>query len=72
MVPGSTLLFTTDGVTEARDRTGAFYNRVERLIGRRFASPGELVDTLLRDVARHAEGKRQDGIAVFAVTLIER
>ncbi|MDF3290347.1 PP2C family protein-serine/threonine phosphatase [Streptomyces silvisoli] len=72
MVPGSTLLFMTDGVTEARDRTGAFYDPVERLTGVRFASPDELVDTLLRDVARHAEGRRQDDIAVLAVSRSER
>ncbi|MEU1626534.1 PP2C family protein-serine/threonine phosphatase [Streptomyces sp. NPDC020096] len=67
--PGSTLLFMTDGVTEARDRAGVFYDPVARLTGVRFASPDELVDFLLRDVARHAEGKRQDDIAVLAVTL---
>jgi serine phosphatase RsbU (regulator of sigma subunit) len=72
MAPGSTLLFMTDGITEARDRNGDFYDPVERLTGVRFGSPDELVDTLLRDVARHAEGKRQDDIAVLAVSLAEQ
>ncbi|GAA1888116.1 PP2C family protein-serine/threonine phosphatase [Streptantibioticus ferralitis] len=67
--PGNTLLFITDGVTEARDRAGVFYDPVARLTGLRFESPDELVDTLLRDVARHVDGKRQDDIAVLAVTL---
>ncbi|MFC5150022.1 PP2C family protein-serine/threonine phosphatase [Streptomyces aureoversilis] len=68
---GSTLLFMTDGVTEARDRSGEFYDPLTRLSGVGFASPDDLVETLLRDVNRHTGRRRsrQDDTAVLAVTL---
>ncbi|GAA4986305.1 PP2C family protein-serine/threonine phosphatase [Kitasatospora paranensis] len=67
--PGDTLLLITDGVTEARDGAGEFYDPAVRLapLGP-FDGPGELVDALVRDVARWTGGPRDDDMAVLAVT----
>ena len=51
MPPGATLLLVTDGVTEARDAGGVFYDpRASALAGRRFDEPHSLVDALTTDV----------------------
>ncbi|WP_079038161.1 PP2C family protein-serine/threonine phosphatase [Streptomyces sp. NBRC 110028] len=63
----ATLLLFTDGVTEARDRHGAFYVPEERLRGRRFPGPGGLLDALVEDVVRHAGGEASDDMALLAV-----
>ncbi|MFF3249673.1 PP2C family protein-serine/threonine phosphatase [Actinacidiphila glaucinigra] len=65
--PGSTLLMHTDGVTEARDADGAFYDPVTRLDGVPFAGPAELLDALLDDVHAHTGGPRSDDMALLAV-----
>ncbi|WP_445515628.1 PP2C family protein-serine/threonine phosphatase [Streptomyces sp. NEAU-174] len=64
---GETLLLFTDGVTEARDRHGEFYDPEERLRGRRFAGPQELLDVLVADVERHTGGGTSDDMALLAV-----
>ncbi|MFT2019571.1 PP2C family protein-serine/threonine phosphatase [Streptomyces sp. 796.1] len=64
---GATLLMLTDGVTEARDETGRFYEPTQRLGGRRFASPDGLLDTLIADVTRHTHGQRVDDMALLAL-----
>ncbi len=67
--PGASLLLVTDGVTEARDRHGTFYDPVSS--GRmrmRFSHPGALVDALTKDVGRWTEGEREDDMAILAVT----
>ncbi|MGY0059653.1 PP2C family protein-serine/threonine phosphatase [Streptomyces sp. LZ34] len=53
---GVTLLLFTDGVSEARDAQGTFYDPAARLRGRRFAGPAELLDALVADVERHTGG----------------
>nr|WP_186318991.1 PP2C family protein-serine/threonine phosphatase [Streptomyces sp. SAJ15] len=63
----ATLLLFTDGVTEARDRHGEFYEPAERLRGHTFAGPDALLDALIADVARHARGRAADDMAVLAV-----
>lgn len=66
---GSTLLLVTDGVTEARGRTGTFYDPVRRLAGRGpFRQPEEAVEVLVRDVERWAGGPRDDDMAILAIT----
>ncbi|MFJ5104339.1 PP2C family protein-serine/threonine phosphatase [Streptomyces sp. NPDC088554] len=74
--PGSTLLCYTDGITEARDRAGTFYDpvrRLPRLLQHRAAdqgrapSPGQILDTLIRDVRRHSRGTPQDDQALLAL-----
>ncbi|MFD8704791.1 PP2C family protein-serine/threonine phosphatase [Kitasatospora sp. NPDC059648] len=67
--PGCTLLLVTDGVTEARDAAGEFYDPVQGLapLGP-FAGAREAVDALVADVARWTGGPRDDDMAVLAVT----
>ncbi|MEV0008210.1 PP2C family protein-serine/threonine phosphatase [Streptomyces sp. NPDC047973] len=72
---GSTLLCYTDGVTESRDAAGRFYDPVGRLphlLGRRLASgarltPGQILDLLIQDVARHSGGRPHDDQAMLAL-----
>ncbi|RLU83656.1 hypothetical protein CTZ27_28640 [Streptomyces griseocarneus] len=66
--PGATLLLHTDGLTEAKDRTGAFYDPVAALAGRRFPGPDELLDALLADVGHHTGGRITDDMALLAIT----
>lgn len=64
---GATLLVFTDGVTEARDTHGRFYDPAARLIGRRFSAPQALLDALLDDLARHTGGRATDDLALLAL-----
>ncbi|MFD4985313.1 PP2C family protein-serine/threonine phosphatase [Streptomyces sp. NPDC058374] len=66
--PGASLLLTTDGVTEARDRHGVFHDPATGLAGRSFAEPQELVDTLVAEVTAWTGGRLHDDMAVLAVT----
>ncbi|MEU1779707.1 PP2C family protein-serine/threonine phosphatase [Streptomyces abikoensis] len=68
---GSTLLLFTDGVTEARDATGTFYDPRPRLRGKQFRSPDALLDSLTADVARHAGGRTDDDMALLAIRRID-
>ncbi|MEU2827071.1 PP2C family protein-serine/threonine phosphatase [Streptomyces lavendulae] len=65
--PGSTLLLYTDGVTEARDAAGVFYDPAARLRGRVFPGPGEVLGALSSDVRRHTGGGTTDDMALLAV-----
>ncbi|MFJ3933403.1 PP2C family protein-serine/threonine phosphatase [Streptomyces sp. NPDC090029] len=64
---GSTLLLYTDGLSEARDGRGVFYDPVERLSGRIFAEPDDLLDALVADVRRYTGGGSSDDMALLAV-----
>ncbi|MGW0812750.1 PP2C family protein-serine/threonine phosphatase [Streptomyces viridiviolaceus] len=64
---GSTLLLYTDGLSEARDARGEFYEPRTRLAGRVFRHPVELLDTLAEDVRRHSGGGMADDMALLAV-----
>ncbi|MET9292732.1 PP2C family protein-serine/threonine phosphatase [Streptomyces sp. NPDC003077] len=64
---GSTLLLFTDGVTEARNEKGEFYEPETRLRGRCSPDPEVLLETLVADVARHAGGGPADDMALLAV-----
>ncbi|MGW4182970.1 PP2C family protein-serine/threonine phosphatase [Streptomyces albidoflavus] len=66
--PGASLLLTTDGVTEARDRHGVFYDPVRGLAGHSFDGPQELVDTVVREVTAWSGGRLHDDMAVLALT----
>ncbi|MFE6720608.1 PP2C family protein-serine/threonine phosphatase [Streptomyces albidoflavus] len=66
--PGASLLLTTDGVTEARDRRGVFYDPVTGLAGCSFDEPEELVDTVVREVTAWSGGRLHDDMAVLALT----
>ncbi|WP_078871642.1 PP2C family protein-serine/threonine phosphatase [Streptomyces caatingaensis] len=69
--PGTTLLLFTDGVTEARDAAGVFYDPRERLTGLQSRSPDGLLDFLAADVARHAGGHTDDDMALLAVHRVD-
>ncbi|MGW2408347.1 PP2C family protein-serine/threonine phosphatase [Streptomyces sp. NPDC001739] len=64
---GSLLVFFTDGVTEARDLRGRFYDPADKLRGRRFPGPGSLLDALIEDVTRHTGGAPADDMALLAL-----
>ncbi|ADI08868.1 putative integral membrane protein [Streptomyces bingchenggensis BCW-1] len=64
---GVTLLLFTDGVSEARDAQGTFYDPAVQLRGRRFAGPVELLDALVADVERHTGGGTADDMALLAL-----
>ncbi|TSB17563.1 PP2C family protein-serine/threonine phosphatase [Streptomyces benahoarensis] len=64
---GAVLLLYTDGLTEARNRAGEFYDPVARLRGRAFPGPDRLLDTLVAEVARHTGGAGADDMALLAV-----
>ncbi|MEU1312206.1 PP2C family protein-serine/threonine phosphatase [Streptomyces cinnamoneus] len=66
--PGTTLLLYTDGLTEARNRAGVFYDPAARLSGHDFSGPEALLDALLADVGRHTGGRRTDDMALLALT----
>ncbi|MFI1174219.1 PP2C family protein-serine/threonine phosphatase [Streptomyces melanogenes] len=66
---GSTLLFYTDGLSEARsvEPPGVFYDPHERLRGRIFPGPDRVLDALIDDVRRHTGGGASDDMALLAV-----
>ncbi|MDF9813933.1 PP2C family protein-serine/threonine phosphatase [Streptomyces sp. SPB162] len=67
--PGGSLLLITDGVTEARDSAGMFYDPAVRLAGRGpFRGPREVIDALVSDVEEWTGGSGTDDMAVLAVT----
>ncbi|MGP9019575.1 PP2C family protein-serine/threonine phosphatase [Streptomyces sp. BR1] len=68
--PGATLLLYTDGLSEARaaEAPGDFYDPHERLRGRIFPGPEELLDALVDDVRRHTGGGASDDMALLAVS----
>ncbi|WP_338671823.1 PP2C family protein-serine/threonine phosphatase [Streptomyces sp. SCSIO 30461] len=64
---GATLLLYTDGLSEARDRHGTFYDPRARLGGLVFPGPDELLDAVVADVRRHTGGGLADDMALLAV-----
>ncbi|MGW8883502.1 PP2C family protein-serine/threonine phosphatase [Streptomyces sp. NPDC055749] len=65
--PGTTLLMFTDGLSEARDADGVFYDPAARLRGRIFPGPEELLSALTDDVRLHTGGRSTDDMALLAV-----
>ncbi|GGP78288.1 PP2C family protein-serine/threonine phosphatase [Streptomyces sindenensis] len=65
--PGATLLAFTDGLSEARDANGVFYDPATRLRGRIFPGPEELLSALTDDVRLHTGGHATDDMALIAV-----
>ncbi|MBV7244854.1 PP2C family protein-serine/threonine phosphatase [Streptomyces sp. MW-W600-10] len=66
--PGDVLLLYTDGVTEARDATGAFYPLTDRITGWRESDPDAFLDRFRRDLLHHVGGHLNDDAAMIAVT----
>ncbi|WSG24143.1 SpoIIE family protein phosphatase [Streptomyces europaeiscabiei] len=65
--PGATLLCYTDGLSEARDVRGVFYDPAARLAGRVFSAPSALLTTLAEEVRRHTGDSTTDDMALLAV-----
>nr|WP_237535468.1 PP2C family protein-serine/threonine phosphatase [Streptomyces sp. SID3343] len=65
---GASLLLLTDGVTEARNVRGVFYDPAIGLAGRLFTDPDTLLDTLLGSVAGWTGHSLHDDMALLAVT----
>lgn len=68
--PGDSLLFYTDGVTEARDSRREFYplaDRVAELAAAAGRSPARLLDRLREDLLRYAGGPPDDDAALLLV-----
>ncbi|MCL7491679.1 serine/threonine-protein phosphatase [Streptomyces sp. MCA2] len=66
--PGGLLLLHTDGVIEARDRTGRFYPLIDRLTAWHERDPAALVRRLRDDLLRYTGGNLGDDAAVIAIT----
>lgn len=64
---GTTLLLYTDGLSEARNAEGVFYDPADRLRGRIFPGPEELLSALTDDVRLHTGGETTDDMALLAV-----
>ncbi|GGJ70212.1 PP2C family protein-serine/threonine phosphatase [Streptomyces brasiliensis] len=62
-----TLLLHTDGVVEARDRTGAFYPLTERVAQWAGQPPETLIHHIHRDLLDHASGRLGDDAALIAI-----
>ncbi|MFF9346355.1 PP2C family protein-serine/threonine phosphatase [Streptomyces sp. NPDC014734] len=67
LLPGTTLLLYTDGLSEARNAEGVFYDPAARLRGRIFPGPEELLSALTDDVRLHTGGESTDDMALLAV-----
>ncbi|WP_081239029.1 PP2C family protein-serine/threonine phosphatase [Streptomyces viridosporus] len=68
---GATLVLFTDGIDEARDRHGVFFDPVPVLSRPLPPDPDAVLDALLTAVFRHTGGRLQDDAALLAVTLGE-
>ncbi|RII12035.1 Stage II sporulation protein E (SpoIIE) [Streptomyces sp. YIM 130001] len=64
---GSLLLLYTDGLSEARDEAGVFYDPAERLSGRMFPGPDELLALVVDEVMVHTGGGSTDDMALLSV-----
>ncbi|MFI1169369.1 PP2C family protein-serine/threonine phosphatase [Streptomyces sp. NPDC020801] len=64
--PGDQLLLYTDGVTETRDGTGAFYPLAERVRPWAGLPPRELLERLHTDLLAYSDGHLDDDIAALA------
>ncbi|MEV8395867.1 MULTISPECIES: PP2C family protein-serine/threonine phosphatase [unclassified Streptomyces] len=67
---GTTLLCVTDGVTEARNAAGTFYDPYCELRPAPDGDPEQLIDALFASISRWAGGKRDDDMAVVAVARV--
>ena len=67
--PGDSVLFYTDGISEARDRSGAFYQPVRHGARALLAGldPDTALDLLYDDVLRHVGGHLHDDSAALLV-----
>ncbi|GAB3171984.1 hypothetical protein GCM10027162_13780 [Streptomyces incanus] len=64
---GATLVMFTDGIIEARDRNGVFFDPVPPLTGPLPPNPGAVLDTMLAALFRHTR-ELGDDAAALAIT----
>ncbi|WP_280697484.1 PP2C family protein-serine/threonine phosphatase [Kitasatospora sp. GP82] len=64
---GDTLLLYTDGVTEARDHSRAFYPLADRIAHWSTLGPESLLHHVRRDLLDHVGGRLRDDAALIAV-----
>jgi serine phosphatase RsbU (regulator of sigma subunit) len=64
---GDRLLLYTDGVTETRDRTGAFYPLTERVTAWTGETPADLIREITDDLAAYAATPLNDDMALVVV-----
>ena len=71
---GETIVLATDGLTDARDKSGALLGDegVANLIATAPLDPQGLCDILLEEVERRSAGEIVDDLAILAVTLTMR
>jgi serine phosphatase RsbU (regulator of sigma subunit) len=70
LATGDRLVLYTDGLTEARDRSGRLYAEhglLEHLSARAGARPDHLLRDLLADVERFSEGYHRDDLAMLVI-----
>lgn len=68
---GATLVLYTDGINEARDADGVFFDPVPVLSRSLPPDPDAVLGTVLEAALRHTGGRLQDDAALFAVTLAD-
>ncbi|WP_432423059.1 PP2C family protein-serine/threonine phosphatase [Streptomyces pseudovenezuelae] len=64
---GATLLLYTDGLSEARDARGRFFDPAVWLGGRVFGAPAQLLAALAEEVRRYTGDGTKDDMALLAV-----
>jgi serine phosphatase RsbU (regulator of sigma subunit) len=64
---GDRLLLYTDGVTETRDQSGAFYPLAERVTAWSGEAPTDLVRKITDDLAAYAAAALNDDMALVVV-----
>ncbi|WAZ26733.1 serine/threonine-protein phosphatase [Streptomyces cinnabarinus] len=71
LAPGDLIVLATDGLTEARDRTGTMLGRtaVADAVARAGDDPADVVDALYRASAHHDADWNRDDITILAATL---
>jgi serine phosphatase RsbU (regulator of sigma subunit) len=69
---GDLLVLYTDGVIEARDRSGAFYPLAERLLAWPGGDPHALVGYIRDDLLAYVGGRLPDDAAVVVVERVEK
>ncbi|GAA2239870.1 PP2C family protein-serine/threonine phosphatase [Kitasatospora cystarginea] len=64
---GDTILLYTDGITEARDRSRAFYPLTDRVSAWSTADPPDLLRHIRHDLVDHVGGRLRDDAALIAL-----